>query len=167
MKMKLIYKKMKKFLKTYGKLPHVWILLIIIILSITALLLSIHYMNKYQFLSSLYANIFAGLLTGVIICLVSTIKTMALYKTESHIKWLSNLHEDCLEFMSMSRKLIFYKYEDFKSYDEVNDYIYDVLCFGHEINVTISQSQFKESLAFNPYKYCKKNLNTMQLNKKE
>ena len=36
------------------------------------------------------------------------------------------------------------------------NHIYDTLCCGNNINVTISQGRFNHSLPFNPYKYMKK-----------
>ncbi len=53
-----------------------------------------------------------------------------------------------------------YKKDDFLSREELYEFIYDVLCFGHNINVKITQSQFDKSLPFNSYyKYFKSSFN--------
>ena len=52
--------------------PHLWIALIITVLFVIALLVSIYLNNIGEaFWSSICANIFAGLITGLIICLRS------------------------------------------------------------------------------------------------
>ena len=81
-------KSLKKNILIYISLPHVWILMIIFIISIITGSLSVACMNSKPFLSSLFANIFAGLITGIIIGLVSTIKSISLYKTKCLIEWL-------------------------------------------------------------------------------
>ena len=59
----------------------------------------------------------------------------------------------------MHYKLISYKEDDFVSKEELYEFIYDVLCFGHNINVKIIQSQFDKSLPFDSYKYFKNSFN--------
>lgn len=145
-----------KKVKLHFMLPHMWTLLVIVLLDIVMLILSITYKDKNGFLSSIYANIFAGLLTGVVICLISTIKAVSLYRTEQIINWLEALHKDCLQFMEMYRKVCFSGKNEFASDDEYSDFVYATLCCGNEISNKISQSQFMQTLPFNPYKYFKK-----------
>lgn len=158
--MKIAYKlkKIKRKIKLYIELPHIWTLLLIVILSVIMCLFSVYYKDTNSFASSICANIFAGLITGVIICLITTIKSISLYRTEHIIEWLNDLHGECLEFIKMHRKIVFAKENNFTN-DEFYDLIYDTLCFGNSISQTISQGQFKESLPFNTYKYCKKEFN--------
>ena len=52
--------------------------------------------------------------------------------------------------------MLFKNEEEFKNEEVLYNYIYDTLCYGENINVTISQGRFKESLPFNPYEYFKK-----------
>lgn len=138
-------------------LPHFWVLVIVLLLSIVVCFLSVFFKDDNPFLSSIFANIFAGLITGLVISLISAIKAMSLYKTECLIKWLNCLHEDILEYMEMHRKLMLFKNdEELKAGEALYNYIYDTLCQGESINVTISQGRFKESLPFNPYEYFKK-----------
>lgn len=155
--MKYRLKKLWRRIYLYMKLPHFWVLGIVLLLSIGFFFLSVFYKDSNPFLSSLFANIYAGLITGLVISLISAIKAMSLYKTECLIRWLNCLHEDILKYMEMHRKLMLFKNdEELKSDEALYNYIYDTLCQGESINVTISQGRFKESLPFNPYEYFKK-----------
>ena len=91
------------------------------------------------------------------ICLISTLKSANIYKSECLIRWLEELHNQCLKFIEMHRKLCTYKPENFDNNDSLYDYIYDTLCCGNDISSTISQGQFNKALPFNSYKYCKRN----------
>lgn len=155
--MKCRLKKLWKRIKLYFTLPHFWVVEIILILSVAVFVVSVLCKDSNTFMSSVFANIFAGLITGLVISLISAIKTMSLYRTECIINWLNHLHEDILEFRKMHHKLMNFKNEEeFKNADALYQYIYDTLCYGESINVTISQGRFKESLPFNPYEYFKK-----------
>ncbi len=158
MKIRFIVKKIRRTLKPYFGLPHVWALLIITALSVIACWVSIACKDIYPYLSSIFANIFAGLLTGVTICLISTLKSVSLYRTERLIAWLNDLDNGCLKFIDMLRKISYHKEKDFKNDEEVYNYIYDTLCCGNDICSMICQGQFDETLPFNTYKYCKKEL---------
>lgn len=155
--MKYRLKKFWKSVKLYFSLPHFWVVGIVLLISVAVFMMSVLFKDSNPFLSSVFANIFAGLITGLVISLISAIKTMSLYRTECLITWLNRLHEDILEYMEMHRKLMFFKNEEeFKNEEVLYNYIYDTLCYGENINVTISQGRFKESLPFNPYEYFKK-----------
>lgn len=153
--MKYKLKQIGKSIKLYASLPHFWILGIILALSIIACMISIVCMKSNPFLSSVFANIFAGLVTGIVISLISTIKSITLYRTECLIDWLDLLHKDILEYIGMYKKMVFRTQSDFDD-ETFYNHIYDTLCCGNNINVTISQGRFNHSLPFNPYKYMKK-----------
>mgnify|MGYP006865367257 CR=1 FL=1 len=153
---KLKLKRVCKKIKLYIVLPHIWVLFLVAILALIMCVLSVVYIEINTFLSSIFANIYAGLLTGVIICLITTIKSISLYRTESKVRWLENLHKECLKFISMHHKLLFSKEDEFADDESYYNYIYDTLCCGNDISQTISQGCFEEALPFNPYKYCKK-----------
>ncbi len=87
----------------------------------------------------MFANIFAGLVTGIVISLISTIKSMTLYRTECLIDWLNSLHKDILEYTGMYRKMIFRNQCDFVDDEVFYNHIYDTLCCGNNINVKIIQ----------------------------
>lgn len=152
--MKYKLKRMWKNIKIYASLPHFWILGIVLVLSIITCTISVMYMESNKFISSVFANIFAGLVTGIVISLISTIKSMTLYRTECLIEWLDSLHRDILEYIGMYRKMVCRSKNDFDD-DTLYNHIYDTLCCGNNINVTISQGRFSNSLPFNSYKYMK------------
>ena len=156
--MKYKLKQIGKNIKLYASLPHFWILGIILALSIMACVISVAYIESNPFRSSILANIFAGLVTGIVISLISTIKSMTLYRTECLIEWLDSLHKDILEYIGMYRKMVFRSQTDFDD-ETFYNHIYDTLCCGNDINVTISQGRFNRSLPFNSYKYMKKRFN--------
>ncbi len=145
-----------KFFKTYFKLPHIWILCIILILSSIFLLVSIHYYKNNDLIFSICSNVFAGLITGLVISLISSIKEIYLYITNSKIAWLYDIHTQCLSFIKESKSLYFFRNSDFSSEEEIYDRVYNLLCLGNDISVSISQSQFNETLPFNAYKFFKK-----------
>lgn len=142
-------------IKLYANLPHFWILGIILILSIIVCTISVMCIESNPFLSSVLANIFAGLVTGVVISLISAIKSVTLYRTECLIQWLDSLHKDILEYIKMYQKMVFKNQDDFDK-ETFSDHIYDTLCCGNNINVTISQGRFNHSLPFDTYQYMKK-----------
>lgn len=148
-------KQMWRNIKVYASLPHFWILGIILVLSIIACAISVVCMKSNPFLSSVFANIFAGLITGIVISLISTIKSITLYRTECLIEWLDSLHKDILEYMGMHRKMVIRSQNDFDGEETLYNHIYDTLCRGNSINETISQGQFDHSLPFDSYKYMK------------
>lgn len=148
-------KQMWRDIKLYACLPHFWITGIILVLSIIACTISIACMKSNPFLSSVFANIFAGLVTGIVISLISTIKSMTLYRTECLIEWLDSLHKDILEYIGMYQKMVFESQNDFDDDETFYNHIYDTLCCGNNINVTISQGRFNRSLPFDSYKYMK------------
>lgn len=150
---------MKKFcekIKLYISLPHIWVLFVVAMLALIMCVLSVAYKDENAFLSSVFSNIFTGLLTGVIICLITTIKSVSLYRTECKIRWLEDLHKECLKFISMYRKMLLLKEEEFENDEDYNKYVYDTLCCGNEVSQIISQGRFMKTLPFNTYKYCKK-----------
>ncbi|MBP3920742.1 MAG: hypothetical protein J6D28_04175 [Bacilli bacterium] len=156
LKVSFLKKRIIKFLKTYFKLPHIWILFIILILSFIFLIVSIYYYKNNDLIFSLCSNMFAGLITGLVISLISSIKEVSLYITNSKIMFLKDVHNQCLSFVKESRKIYFSKNNDFSSEEEMYDRIYDLLCLGNDVSVSISQSQFNETIAFNAYKFFKK-----------
>lgn len=107
-------------------------------------------------LSSILSNIFAGLITGIAICLISGLRTLTIYRIKGKIEWLDQLHKDCLEFMRYHSELLKTKFDDL---DKLYNKMYDTICMAGSINSTISQSQFNKKLSFNAIKFCEKELN--------
>ena len=98
-RVKMFIKKIKKNVKVYCGLRHLKLLIIIVALSILTLCISSFYHGKDEYLSSIFANIFAGLVTGIVLSLFSTVKAFSLYKTEALIDWLNNLHNDSYQVL--------------------------------------------------------------------
>lgn len=154
---KYILIKIKKIVKTYFTLPHIWVSIIISLLSIVTLYISIQATN--ELISSIFANIFAGLVTGLVISIISLAKGISLYRTNCKIEWLNDIHNQCLKFFKESNKLYFSKDSTYSSNEEKYDAIYDLASLGNNISVNISQSQFKQNIPFNPYKFFRKHFN--------
>ena len=78
-------RKMKKIIKSvriYFKIPSVVMLLILIILSVAAFFISFLNYDKNNFVSSILGNIFSGIISGLIILLISSINSIILYKMD-------------------------------------------------------------------------------------
>lgn len=56
-------------------------------------------------------------------------------------------------------KYIFSKESTYSTNEEKYDAIYDLASLGNNISVNICQSQFKQSIPFNPYKFFRKHFN--------
>lgn len=141
------------------KLPQCITVLILFILSALSIIASKITCDINPFLSSVLSNVFAGLVTGIAICLISGIKNTFNYYTECKIAFLKELHSECLKFINMYRELTSKANRQTNSDDNLFDEIYDVLCQGNNVDAMISQSQFDKAKAFNPYKFFKQDMN--------
>ena len=157
-KVAFIRRKSKKFLKVYFSLPHSWVSIIILVFCFVCFWISVYYYKDNELMSSIYANIFAGLITGLVVSLISLIKGISLYITQNKIKWLNEIHKECIAFIKESKKLYFSKEGDFASEEEKYDKIYEVLCLGQNVNTSITQGQFNDVYPFNTYEYANKKL---------
>ncbi len=86
-------KKCKKFYKIYSIYVSLTTFLdfaCLIVISIFYLILAINISNKK--ISSIFSNIFAGLITGVAICQISGLRNLTNYKIQFQIKWLDNTY---------------------------------------------------------------------------
>ena len=156
LKLKSLYKNAKRSVSLFFSLPHLLTTLVVIILAVITLLISSHLQIEEPFVSSVLSNVFAGLVTGIVLCIISSIKAVSLYRTERILSWLNDLHSDFLKFDALHHTLLTAKKENYKSENDFNDFVYDVLCAGNDITSKISQDQFDTSLPFNTYKYCKR-----------
>ena len=160
--MKKVLSKLKKFnsrILQVLKLPQCVAVLILVIISVISIIFSKITYNTIPFLSSVLSNVFAGLITGIAICLITGVKSMVNYNTERKISFLKDLHEECLKFIKMYREMISKANRNANSDEDLFDCIYDVLCQGNNIDCIISQSQFDKTNSFNPYKFFKRELN--------
>lgn len=107
LKFSFFKKRVVKFIKTYFTLPHIWISIIISFLSIIALYISIQATN--ELISSILANIFARLVTGLVISIISLSFIISLYRTNCKIEYLNDIHTQCLNFLKKIINYIFQK----------------------------------------------------------
>ena len=138
------------------QLPHFWTIIILIVLAIISLIVSYNLQENYPFSSAVFSNVFAGLVTGIAICLISGLKSFSQYNIEKQISWLNQLHDMIMDFNKAHRALLS---RDLSKAEKLFDEIYDVLCLGAAVNSFISQGQFNKALPFNPYSYSAKKLN--------
>lgn len=157
-KFKIAIKRIGEYLIAIFSLPHFLTALCLLIFAVISLKVSYYYRNEATFLSSVFSNIFAGLITGIAVCLISGIKNITTYSFEGKIRWLNSVHSDCLEFNKHYQEVLQKVGKDDISDEELYGEIYDVLCDGNNIAATIAQSQYDKKLSFNPYKYFLKRL---------
>lgn len=137
-------------------LPHIKIVGVIAFIALLSLIVSLvldHF--EIPFWSSILANIFAGLLTGLVICVISGTKQVAIAKLEAEVGFLNALNAKIKEFQNLYdelRRKPFTKYDDT---EELFDFIYDVGSHANWVNDFILQGSFDERLALDPIKYCK------------
>ena len=141
------------------RLPHIVLSLILLFLSVLAIIISYKTKTDYPFLSSVLSNVFAGLITGIAICLITGTKQLFNYKTEKTIAFLKEVHQACLSFGDEYKKMIEFSRDKNNSREDLFDIIYDVVCNGNEIDNLISQGQFNKTIPFNPYSYFTTKLN--------
>jgi len=150
-------KKRKKFISTvkeYLLFPHTLVCICIVIFAIVAIVLS-SYFDKHDltFASSILSNIFAGLVTGLIIYLISGVKQIYIYITESKLAWLKKISCMILDYKNLYRELLTLK--KFDDTIELWDFIYDVGSHANWVNDEIIQSSFDRKLSFSPREYVK------------
>ena len=118
--------------------------------------LLISFNTANETVSSILSNVFAGLITGIAICLISGLRGVTSYRIKGKIEWLEKLHNECFDFIKKHRKLLLLDLSDNNSACEK---IYDIICVATNINVNISQSQFNKKLCFDVIKFSKEELN--------
>ncbi|MDL2232502.1 hypothetical protein LJC63_02840 [Ruminococcaceae bacterium OttesenSCG-928-L11] len=109
-KTKATAKKIHKSIMLYFSMPTLWVALILAICAVVCLLISIALNDKgLQFESSLFSNVFAGLITGFSIALLSGVKSVYCNRLEIKILWLEETHKMILDFMNTHHSLYNYK----------------------------------------------------------
>jgi hypothetical protein len=145
--MKQLLSKIKLILS----LPNTWVSLIILAFSVIALVVSIllnH--NGDAFASSIVSNIFAGLITGFSITVMSNVKSTYCAILEAKSDWLEETHKMILDFLDMHHHL----YSAQKLSDEEHyNFVYDVVCRASWVNTRIMQGTFNKTKWFDPPKY--------------
>ena len=159
-KLKRTVKNIRDSIILYLSFPHIWICLIITILAITTLVLSIKLeQNDSSYWASILSNIFAGLLTGLIICLLSATKQITVAKLKNKKKWLTHIKELIKKYIDLHGELVHKSFSNYDGSEELFNFIYDIACLANDVNQDILQSTFNKTLSFNSQDYCKKYLN--------
>lgn len=137
--------------------PHIWICLIIVLLAIITLCVSYYFhINNQSYLSSIFANTSAGLITGLIVCLVSGVKQISKTGIISRKSWLEHISEMLKEYMEYYNKLRFAKFERINGDKELYDFIYDTAAHANWINEEIIHNSYSNEVPFDTMKYFKK-----------
>lgn len=168
--MKKALRKLKKaflYLTELFRLPHIVLSLILVCLSILVIIISYKTQKNYPFLSSVLSNVFAGLITGIAICLITGAKQLFNYKAEKTIAFLKDVHEACMSFLEAHHKMLELSADKNYSRTDFDNVIYDVVCNGNEIDNMISQGQFNKTIPFNPYVYFQTKLSYDALKQKK
>ena len=149
--MKYKLRKIKKSLSVYMSFPQVWVFASILALTIVAFFASIYAEEKYW--GSLSSNIFAGLVTGLVISLLSGVRQVYTVVQQKKMDWLQELQELIRDYFSMDHDFLVNNYRGL----DRDDFIYDMGARANWISEHIIQSIFDKRLPFNSMNYCKKN----------
>ncbi|MDB7830059.1 hypothetical protein [Intestinimonas butyriciproducens] len=134
-KIKQFFRKAKYRASLIFSFPHFWICILIILLAIVSLWIShVLYRSHQDFLSSIFANIFAGLVTGLIICLLSGVKQFYIAKLKNKKNWLEHIRTMVSDYIDLYHKLTEKQFTTFDATEELFDFIYDVGSHANWIN---------------------------------
>ncbi len=61
---------------------------------------------KEPTINSIFANVFAGLITGFYVYLITSIRNITSYSLNNKIKWLEELHKESLSFLKMHKEIM-------------------------------------------------------------
>ena len=145
-----------RFTKVIFSFAHIWVCLILALLS--AVMLYISWLLKVtdSFWSSICANVFAGLVTGLVICLIGGAKQISITRMQAKKEWLQNLAALLKIYLGDYYEMIKLRFDKYDGTREVFDFYYEMSIHASNINVEIHQSAFNKILSFNPDKYCRK-----------
>ena len=148
--------KKKKFVRSYLKFPHIWVLLVISFLMVVSLCVSVYLdIKSIAFWSSIFANVFAGLLTGLVVCLISAVKQIYIFKLETKKVFLEELKHKVLDYSKFYNELRAKKFVVYDGDEELFDFIYDTASRANWINDYILQGSYDKNLSFDPRVFCK------------
>ena len=139
-----------RMLCIYAGFPQVWVFIIIFILTITMFAFS--FQSKSDYWASLCSNIFAGLVTGLVLSLLSGVRQIYVSIQQKKIDWLQQLHQMILDYYSIKHDFMSGNYRG----QDKEDFIYDMGAHLSWIKDSIVQDSFDRRLPFNATKYCKK-----------
>ena len=100
--------------KSLLNIPHIKTAVFLFGIAIVTLIVSgvLHFI-KSTFWSSVLANVFAGLITGLVICVISGIKQKSIMVINAKILWLQELSSLIKVYFADYNKLVRLKFEKF------------------------------------------------------
>ena len=146
-------KKLKKVLSQLQVLvmPHAIITYVAIIVAVVLIILSGVFYANNPFVSSVLMGIATGVISGIVLLIVTGIKNTWVYMLEEKVKWLDAVHAEILSYMGKEKAYPRFRQENIL--EDCYNYVYDFGADASNINATISQAQFSKILPFNPDKY--------------
>ena len=147
--MKKFHSKVFKKFKLLFSIPHFWLAAIILFLALCSLFISRHYLITQPFLSSMFLNLFAGLITGLIITFLSGVKFISKYRCQTKLNWFKKIDELIVAHLRQKRIMIG------KLTGENEDFFnaaYDSSATMKYVNEHIISSVFDIALNFKPIK---------------
>lgn len=145
-----------RFTKVIFSFSHIRVCLIIAASAALMLIVSWLSRDTQPFCSSICANIFAGLVTGLVICLIGGAKQISIVRMQSKKEWLQNLTELLKLYLNDYHRMTRLHFKKFDGNQEIFDFYYDMSIHASNINVEIQQGTFNKALSFNPNQYCRK-----------
>mgnify|MGYP006970848369 CR=1 FL=1 len=155
--MKRKLKKVLTTIKNITSFPVFWVAISIFVLSVISLFVSLAYESigkTYE--SSMYNNVFTGLLTGLVLSILSGVKSVYAAYMEARLNWLEETHKMILDHLNEERKLWSAQNETDEIFFNV---AYDTASKANWVNDRITQSTFEKVKWFEPQKYFKKHYN--------
>ena len=144
-----------RFTKVILSFSHIWVCLVIAASAVLMLFLSWLFKDAQPFCYSICANIFAGLVTGLVICLIGGAKQISIVRMQSKKEWLQNLTELLKVYLNDYHQMTRLHFDRFDGKPETFDFYYDMSIHASNINVEIHQGTFNKALSFNPNQYCR------------
>ena len=139
-------------IKIYLGFPQIKVFIVILILAILSFVGA--YLISDVFWASICANIFAGLVTGIVLFLLTGVKQIYIARQELKYQWLKKIHDQIMTFDDCHRKMMINNIDIHTV--EFEEVIYDAICAAHDVNVYIEVGERDRKLGFNTLQYCKK-----------
>ena len=136
--------------------PHIWVCIAIAALSVVALVLSWRLKCSQPFWSSIFANVFAGLITGLVVCFIGGVKQIHMVHMQSKLAWLKDTADLIKLYLNDHHKMQCMHFDKFNGEQETFDFYYNMSIRASNINMAIQQGSFNKTLSFNPDRYCRK-----------
>lgn len=135
-------------LKLWLSFPQFKLFCIIAVLTIIMLLLA--RIVQDAFWSSICANVFAGLITGLVLFLLTGTRQIYIARQEEQLQWLRTLESHLLKYMPLHNLFLRNKPEG----DERFITLYDILCPGNSVLEYLKYDPVNRQIGFTPKDYC-------------